>query len=149
MDGWIDLLNTVFVRNYECPWNGSMLLLLWDRGLSVTFCITQHLLRLPLACVMRAHTKWLREAKGGRWVRQESSWEEISAERKDRWRGDSSIQSSLSKVKEFFEWFYETYHLAELCWVSLLFPEVSFVTLCLMGLACCGCLENRVPWNLV
>jgi hypothetical protein len=42
---------------------------------------------------------------------------------------DSSIQSSLLKVKDFFEWFCETYHLAELCWVSLLFPEVSFVTL--------------------
>jgi hypothetical protein len=32
--------------------------------------------------------------------------------RKEEWReGDSSIQSSLSKVK----WFGETYHLAELC----------------------------------
>jgi hypothetical protein len=56
-------------------------------GVYLSHCVLQqHPLRLPLACVMGANTKWVREAKGGRWVRQKSSWEEISAERKDRWR---------------------------------------------------------------
>lgn len=149
MDGWIDLLNTVFARNYECPWNGSMLLLLWDRGLSVTFCITQHLLRLSLACVMGANTKWLREAKGGRWVCQESSWEEISAERKDGGRETQASSPVFWRSKISLSGFVKLITLqSSVEWVYC-FPRSVLWHLSLMGLTCCGCLENRVPWNLV